>query len=1309
MESLTKRKQLQRCPRENANILSYLTFTWAFPMFLRGRKQAINDENLFKPLDEQVASKLSSDIELSWKKEKRKCQKKNNVPWIVNALADVFGWEVVAQGLLLLFIECGIKILPPIFLSQIIKYHENSDQNSKSLMYWSTFAITICIFLNVIIMHAFSLSNLNLGLKMRTAVSALIFNKCLKLSKTALGSISLGKIVNMLSSDVGRFDSTAFAIHYIWVGPIQIVLVTALIYNEIGVSAFGGVILLLLMIPLQLFLGKTTAKLRMKTATRTDRRIKLMNEIIQGIHVIKMYAWEKPMRAVVAATRLKEIHMIRFVSWIKGITLSLMVFSSRISIFTSLIMYVLLQNVLTAQKAFVVTAYYNVLRQTMVIMYPLAINNIAECHVAVKRIESLLFINDEEDSNLNRIDTGTKTTVLIENVSAKWNRESDDFTLSGINLNFKAPSVNTFIGKVGSGKSSVLQTILGELPITKGKIEVNGKVSYAAQETWLFLGSVRQNILFGLPMDKIRYREIVKVCSLTRDFEIWPEGDKTIVGERGMSLSGGQKARINLARAIYRQADIYLLDDPLSALDSHVGRHLFDNCIKNFLKDKLVILVTHQLQYLERVDQIILLEDGKTQAIGTYENLKNSGLDFTNLLPEQENTKNDDSECGDIPENKRLFQKQESTFSKKSDQGDEKEDKKNMDMKEKRAEGSIEWKVYGKYFQATGGYVIITFIMSFFALAQVIASISDYFLSYWVSKESSRNIQIDTAINKTTLAQTLVSSIIGTGDYDRNIDIYIYSGLIITTVLLTLGRSFLFFNVAMRASRQLHDAMYSGITRATMFFFHNNPSGRILNRFSKDMGQIDETLPMTMIDFFQLIFSLLGTIGVLIAVNQYYLIPTFILFTIFYMIRKVYIKLSLDIKRLNSTTSSSVFSYLSETLNGLSTIRAFKTENNMKEEFYQHMDINTSSHYIWLAMTRAFAFVLDICCFVYIAIVIISFLFTENSDSGHVGLAITQALGLTGIVQLGMRQSALLENMMTAVERVVEYQSVDPEPPHESPENKKPPKDWPKSGVIKFDKLSLSYYPSMEDKVLKDLEFEIRANEKIGIVGRTGAGKSSIINALFRLSYLDGSIYIDLRETQEMGLHDLRSKISIIPQEPVLFSGTMRYNLDPFDEYNDDKLWMALEEVKLKELIKEMPSGLNTKITEGGTNFSVGQRQLVCLARAILRENKILVMDEATANVDPQTDGLIQKTIRLKFAECTVLTIAHRLNTVIDSDRILVMDAGRCVEFGTPRELLSKINEPRIFYNLLKETGRTNFEHLCQTTHESFYQKSKNI
>ena len=633
-----------------------------------------------------------------------------------------------------------------------------------------------------------------------------------------------------------------------------------------------------------------------------------------------MYAWEKPMRAVVAATRLKEIHMIRFVSWIKGITLSLMVFSSRISIFTSLVMYVLLQNVLTAQKAFVVTAYYNVLRQTMVIMYPHAINNIAECRVAVQRIENLLFINDEEDSKLSRIDTG-KTNVSIEDVFAKWKGESDDLTLSGINLNFKAPSVNTFIGKFASGKSSILQIILGELPITKGKIEVNGKISYASQEPWLFSSSVRQNILFGLPMDKIRYREIVKVCSLTRDFEIWPEGDKTIVGERGMSLSGGQKARINLARAIYRQADIYLLDDPLSAVDSHVGRHLFDNCIKNFLNDKIVILVTHQLQYLPTADQIVLLDNGQVQAVGTFESLRDSGFDFAKLLPEVEEKPAEDEEqieklqrslSKSSNDSRVSYKRHDSISSTISSESREIEvEATKVDREEKSSEGSISWKYYIAYIKGTGGYTIGIIILIMFVLTQLLASAGDYFLTYWVSKEEERNSlkqserTLELVSNNST-SDSILSKIIpfffeGVV-YDRSIDICIFSALVLSTVIITLSRSFFFFSVAMRASRKLHDAMYLGITNATMLFFNLNPSGRILNRFSKDMGQIDEILPMTVVDVLQIFLSLAGIIVVVAVVNVYTLIPTVVIAILFYFMRDFYLKSSRNLKRMDATS-----------------------------------------------------------------------------------------------------------------------------------------------------------------------------------------------------------------------------------------------------------------------------------------------------------------------------------------------------------------------------------------------------------------------
>lgn len=404
---------------------------------------------------------------------------------------------------------------------------------------------------------------------------------------------------------------------------------------------------------------------------------------------------------------------------------------------------------------------------------------------------------------------------------------------------------------------------------------------------------------------------------------------------------------------------------------------------------------------------------------------------------------------------------------------------------------------------------------------------------------------------------------------------------------------------------------------------------------------------------------------------------------------------------------SPIYSHLGASLLGLPTIRSFGAQPTLINEFDKLQDLHSSAFYLFISTSRAFGFWLDMFCVIYIAIVTGSF-FVFGGKGGNVGLAITQAMAMTGMVQWGMRQSAELENTMTAVERTVEYESVDPEDELEAPLHRKPPAEWPENGEIVFDKLSLRYFPDPDSElVLKDLDFDILPCEKIGIVGRTGAGKSSLINALFRLSYNEGSIIIDGRDTETMGLHDLRAKISIIPQEPVLFSGTMRYNLDPFDEYSDEKLWSALEEVKLKDAIVEMPAGLSSKISEGGGNFSVGQRQLVCLARAILRENKILVMDEATANVDPQTDGLIQTTIRSKFANCTILTIAHRLHTVMDCDKVLVMDAGRVVEFGSPYELLNELTGNKIFYSMVKQTGRATFEQLCRVAKESHESRKK--
>lgn len=652
-----------------------------------------------------------------------------------------------------------------------------------------------------------------------------------------------------------------------------------------------------------------------------------------------MYAWEKPFARIVSLARGREIRAIRFVSWIRGILLSFIMFSSRLAIFTSLVMYAILGYTLTAQQAFVVTAYYNVLKQTMTVFFPQAIGFLSETIVSVDRLEKFMlyeelerdFQNAPKTSEKPKENGSAKTNVKIlnepgvnlEGVCAKWVGDAPDLTLNNVNLRVQPTTVVAIIGKVGAGKSSLIQALLGELKIESGKLEVNGKISFASQEPWLFSSSVRQNILFGLPMDKSRYRSVVKACSLTRDFELWPENDKTIVGERGVSLSGGQRARINLARAVYREADIYLLDDQLSAVDSHVQRHIFEHCIKDFLRDKIVIFVTHQLQYLPTVDQILLLENGQVQAVGTYESLRDTGLDFAKLMPEKE------QEVEKSEVRKKSFSRSISKTSKSSKQSlrrhsisstssiDSQETDFSVEQNgndEKSSEGSIGWKCYKAYIKGTGGYVAAIFIFLMFVVAQLFGSAGDYFLTYWVSKEEERSVVPRIFANQTKMSVVeqfrssngtfieTVTAILEGVVYDREIDIYIFTILIVGCVVMTLTRSFIFFNVAMKASRRLHDSMFSGITRASMYFFNTNPSGRILNRFSKDMGQIDEVLPMTIVDVIQIFLALFGIVVVVALVSPYTLIPTVFIAILFYFMRGFYLKSSRNIKRMDATS-----------------------------------------------------------------------------------------------------------------------------------------------------------------------------------------------------------------------------------------------------------------------------------------------------------------------------------------------------------------------------------------------------------------------
>ncbi|KAJ8954555.1 hypothetical protein NQ318_000789 [Aromia moschata] len=1296
-------------PVERANFISKLFFCWLLPYFVKGYKRDLTEDDLYAPVKDHDSRMLGDKLEKEWNYQV--AHKRD--PSLLIAIAKVFRRELILSGLFNFFIELIVRLSQPLLISRLLQFYEpNQTSMSQNEAYLLAGLIVVAVLVNVMCVHNYQYHVMHLGMKIRVAACSLIYRKALRLSKSALAETTIGQMVNLLSNDVGRFDFTGQHLHNLWIAPTETLVVMYLVYIYIGPSGLIGTIFLLLFVPFQMYMGKKTSQFRLRTAIRTDERVRLMSEIISGIQVIKMYTWEKPFAKLVEMTRRKEIQQIRATSIIRAIMMSCNMTLNRAAICLCICTYVLTGSTISASYAYTVSSFYGILRNTVTMFFPQAITQLAETLVSIKRIKHFMLYEELDsrqqvsrkiigDKTMSKYDEHKNGTlplrfrnnetvgIHLKNASVKWIDSLPENTLENITFNVNSNQLVAIVGPVGGGKSTLLHVILRELLPTEGSVEVEGTISYAPQEPWLFGGSVRQNIIFGQEFNLKKYEEVVRVCALQRDFTLFPHGDRTLVGARGVTLSGGQRARINLARAVYKEADIYLLDDPLSAVDTHVGRQLFDECICGYLKEKCVVLVTHQLQYLRNVNSIYLISGGQIEASGSYSELKNTDSEFTKLLAD----------------NKEEEEEKSNTQSNQIDEEatDEQEDVP-ADNREDRGSGTISSKVYRSYLRAGGSWLKIITLSSAFIIAQIIDSFTDYFLSVWTNVEQwkSENKIINKYNNELTNGTGINNTAIYTNSISRTslqsylnevltqqVAVTVYIFLVIATIILSVSRSLAFFRFCMTASVTLHNSMFYKIVNASMKFFNTNPPGRILNRFSKDVGSVDEALPLTIVDTVQIGLIVVAISLLIGSLNPWILLPTVIILTIFYYLRHVFLATSRDIKRVEGVTRSPIYTHLTASLQGLTTIRAFEAQEILTMEFDNYQDQYSAAYFMFLGANRTFGFWLDFHCVAYIAFVTVSILFIESEIfGGNVGLALTQAMGLTGMFQWGMRQWSELENQMTSVERIQEYIDIQPELDENT---KEPPKFWPENGKLKFDKLCLRYDPS-DPYVLKYLSFEIKPQEKVGIVGRTGAGKSSLIVALFRLTQLDGTILIDDVNIKEVPLHILRSKISIIPQEPVLFSGTLRKNLDPFDEYNDEILWNALEEVELKNAVTDLPAGLDSKISEGGSNLSVGQRQLVCLARAIIRNNKILVMDEATANIDPQTDALIQSTIRRKFSDCTVLTIAHRLHTIMDSDKVLVMDAGQVCEFDHPYKLL--LNPSGVFHGLVSETGKPMAENL---------------
>ncbi|XP_031554599.1 multidrug resistance-associated protein 4-like isoform X2 [Actinia tenebrosa] len=1080
--------------------------------------------------------------------------------------------------------------------------------------------------------------------------------------------------------------------------------------------------------------------LRRKASQWVDRRVKAMNEIISGMSVIKMYTWELPFAEKVDSIRRNELSWFLKLASIRGIFMAFFFSSAALISYVTFLTYVLTGNILTAQKVFTSMALYNSVRINMTLFFPIGITLMNEGRVSIERIQKLLSMDELHSHGLITTKLRPKPEqcgVVTEEIKASWNEEISRPTLNNISFKISQGELLAVVGSVGAGKSSLLMAILGELPLIEGTINVKGKIAYSSQQAWIYNGSLRNNIIFGNDYDESRYNEVIKVCALERDIELLSEGDMTLVGERGVSLSGGQRARVNLARAVYCDADIYLLDDPLSAVDANVGRHLFDKCVCGYLAQKPRILVTHQTQFLKDADVLIALSEGECIAKGSYQDLCRAGIDFMTLCAEEDEDKDSaiEDSVEDInarPEFKRQFsrrlnlsrqfsrqdsipptdkvevvrgsschlshrlsQRLESTLSVTSAATEVSVYDEDLVPKEMKQEGAVTMQTYLRYFKSLHslGAAICIFIL--FLITQAMYMLSDWWLSKWCNEEEQYFIksQAYSTSNSTSIPPPT--------PLDRHLYLGIYSFLAIGLIVFSMLRTQLFYRITISGSRILHFNMFSSLMRAPSYFFDTNSIGRILNRFSKDMGFIDDMMPFVVCDFSQTSMMVLGILLLVAVNNPITFVVVIPIVCLFWYLRQYYMKTSREVKRIEGVSRSPVFGHFSTTLLGLDTIRAFSVEQTFTDQMNFYQDEHTRAWMTFISSSAWLGYRLDVLCVIFICFVaLVSPALKDALSAGVVGLTLSYAIMISGVFQQCVKQSAEVENMMTSVERVLEYTDLEPEAEPET--DVKPPKGWPDKGGIKFDNMSFSYHRSMP-KVLHNISCCIKPREKIGVVGRTGAGKSSLLSTLFRLAEPIGLIEVDDMNIRELGLRDLRSKISIIPQDPVIFGGTMRKNINPFNEYNDNDLWNVLEEVQLKAAVEALPGKLEAEIAEGGSNFSVGQRQLICLARAILRHNKILVIDEATANVDPRTDALIQTTIREKFKKCTVLTIAHRLHTIMDSDRVIVLDAGHLKEFDAPYILLK--DGKSIFSQLVTHTGPDEARKLYEVAREAYYEK----
>ncbi|KAG0045022.1 hypothetical protein BGZ83_009725 [Gryganskiella cystojenkinii] len=1352
-------------PYEKANIFSRYWFFYLEHIIKIGYKKPLQPEDVAEMMPQRIKTRFSySYLSDQWDRHVQKRHAKGQEPGLLGLILKAYGWQWVPIMIYRLLASVMTFVAPEL-MNQLLEFTGSYRTDAPSPvvlgiilslgMFFSTMATAL-------LEGQFNQLIMNMGIEARTALISMIYRKALRLSPAARNEQSPGDIQNHMSVDAERW-SQALPLLPMWFSiPFEICIALWLLYRQLGWAAIAGAGTILVVAPVQTWIAAFFAKAKDEKLAAMDNRIRLLNEVLSGIKIVKLYGWESSFRAKVAVFRNRELAVLRKI----GVAFSFMtIMFSSLTLLMALVSFSVYASVggpggsggeINSQTIFVSITLFGLLNRPIGMMSFITGESMGLL-VATRRIQKYLLAEELSDDNIVHVDAlpldPSLPVLEIKDGVFAWDKEGPDSetekqtkarekkdvkkakmeakealaaglsipvpgtpvernyeaTLKDINLAVYRGHLTAIVGRVGQGKTSLFNAMIGDMYVRKGSVKISGKIAYAPQQPWIINATLKDNIVFGAAFDQEKYDKIVFAAGLTPDFAMLPAADLTEIGERGINLSGGQKQRVSLARAAYQDADIYLLDDPLSAVDAHVDQHLWKHLIgpEGLLGEKTRLLITHGIHHLFEVDQIVVIKEGVITETGRYQELLDAKNAFYQLIEDYSvkrkdaaddtDSQNDSETIKEADEKTEIAQAHalhdKAVVAQAVALDEKKDESADLIEEEEMMVGSIHWHVYKIYAKAAS-YKNAIQVLCLFIVIQGCQIGTNTWLRNWVE-------------------------IVNHAPHGLGYYMGIYAALVVAYMLLTVWTSYTtMVTVGVRASERLHTDLLNNVLRLPMSFFDTTPVGRIINRFSSDFFSIDEQIPWVFHDMFFCFVAVMGGLLVITVTTPLFLVIVPPIFIIYIFLQSYYIASSRAFKRIESISKSPMYQHFSETLSGVSTIRAMGCNERFIVENATKADQASNAHFVWAVGNRWLNVRLEgIASVIVLAAALFAVLGRNSVSASMVGMSLSYAVNISADVTWLVRCFCELQNELVCVERVKEYSEKNQEAPNET--DAELPENWPSQGNIVFKNYSTRYRQGM-DLVIKNVSFEVLPGEKVGIVGRTGAGKSSLTLALFRIieaanshwaraghngSDYDsdptevgvvalekveveedgGSIEIDGVDISTIGLEHLRQHLAIIPQDPTLFVGTVRDNLDPFDQAKDVEIWEALERAHLKDYISSMPGGLSYEVTQNGENFSVGQRSLICLARALLRKTKILVLDEATAAVDVETDELIQQTIRKEFKDRTILTIAHRIKTVMDSDKILVLERGRVEEYEAPTRLMQR--KESLFYKLAEQAG----------------------